>query len=66
MLNLLLLFSLVPAIVTQLPLGAFTEEMFEVVAAYFPIDFVPVSPLQNTSVPNECTNPIDLIHRDNH
>ncbi|XP_066962387.1 MMS19 nucleotide excision repair protein homolog [Macrobrachium rosenbergii] len=39
--NLVLLFAVVPVIVKCLPLGPFTEELFEVVAAYFPIDFVP-------------------------
>ncbi|XP_068203487.1 MMS19 nucleotide excision repair protein homolog [Palaemon carinicauda] len=39
--NLVLLFAIVPVIVKCLPLGPFTEELFEVVAAYFPIDFVP-------------------------
>ncbi|XP_076059030.1 MMS19 nucleotide excision repair protein isoform X2 [Oratosquilla oratoria] len=39
--NLMLLFTMVPVIVKIFNLGPFTEEMFEVVAAYFPIDFMP-------------------------
>lgn len=41
--NLLLVFSLVGDVVhSGLALQPFVEELFEVVAAYFPIDFVPV------------------------
>ncbi|KAK7081018.1 mms19 nucleotide excision repair [Halocaridina rubra] len=39
--NLVLLFAIIPIITSCLPLGPFTEELFEVIAAYFPIDFVP-------------------------
>ena len=41
--NLVLMFSIYPIVVQNIDMGPFTEEMFEVVAAYFPIDFVPVS-----------------------
>lgn len=41
--NLMLVFSIVPILVQSIPTGPFTEDLFEVIAAYFPIDFVPVS-----------------------
>ncbi|CAL4187032.1 unnamed protein product, partial [Meganyctiphanes norvegica] len=39
--NLVLLFSIYPMIAQSVPVGPFTEDLFEVAAAYFPIDFVP-------------------------
>lgn len=42
--NLLVVFSLVKTLIQSgLKLEPFVEELFEVVAAYFPIEFVPVS-----------------------
>lgn len=44
--NLLVVFSMVMALIRSgLTLQPFVEELFEVVAAYFPIEFVPVSPI---------------------
>ncbi|XP_049872411.1 MMS19 nucleotide excision repair protein homolog isoform X2 [Pectinophora gossypiella] len=39
--NLLFLFSFLPRFISQVPLGHLTEEMFDVVSCYYPIDFHP-------------------------
>eukprot|EP00731_Ephydatia_muelleri_P021191 Em0013g918a len=39
--NLTVVFSFIPVLAQHLELGALTEDLFEVVACYFPIDFVP-------------------------
>ena len=39
--NLMLVFGCVPIIVRNLPLEPFTEDLFETIARYFPIDFTP-------------------------
>lgn len=37
--NLMLLFSVLPNVIKGIPLGHLTEEMFAVMACYFPVDF---------------------------
>lgn len=37
--NLLLLFRILPQFLRNFPLGHLTEETFDVIACYFPIDF---------------------------
>ncbi|KAH9524929.1 hypothetical protein Btru_028300 [Bulinus truncatus] len=39
--NLLICFNIAHYIITNMRLGPFTEEMFEVLGCYFPIDFIP-------------------------
>jgi len=41
--NLLQLFSMLPHFIKTFPLGHLTEEMFDVVSCYFPVDFYSVS-----------------------
>lgn len=39
--NLLFLFNFLPHFLTHIPLGHLTEEMFDVISCYYPIDFHP-------------------------
>ena len=41
--NLLQLFGMLPHFIGTFPLGHLTEEMFDVVSCYFPVDFYSVS-----------------------
>ncbi|KAL0109927.1 hypothetical protein PUN28_013521 [Cardiocondyla obscurior] len=50
--NLLLLFNMLPHFLKEFPLGHLTEEMFEVMACYFPVDFNP-SGMENLSISRE-------------
>ncbi|XP_023290256.1 MMS19 nucleotide excision repair protein homolog isoform X2 [Orussus abietinus] len=37
--NLMLLFNIIPIFAKEFPIGQLTEELFEVIACYFPVDF---------------------------
>ncbi|XP_011641202.1 MMS19 nucleotide excision repair protein homolog isoform X2 [Pogonomyrmex barbatus] len=50
--NLMLLFNILPRFIKEFPLGHLTEEMFEVMACYFPVDFNP-SGVEDLSVTRE-------------
>ncbi|XP_011871479.1 PREDICTED: MMS19 nucleotide excision repair protein homolog [Vollenhovia emeryi] len=50
--NLVLLFNILPHFIKEFPLGHLTEEMFEVMACYFPVDFNP-SGMEDLSVSRE-------------
>ncbi|KAI5646049.1 dos2-interacting transcription regulator of RNA-Pol-II domain-containing protein [Phthorimaea operculella] len=39
--NLLFLFSFLPQFISQVPLGHLTEEMFDTISCYYPVDFHP-------------------------
>lgn len=41
--NLMLLFNIFPDFIREFPLGHLTEEMFEIISCYFPVDFSSVS-----------------------
>lgn len=40
--NLMFLFNMLPHFIKKFPLGHLTEEMFEVISCYFPVDFNPI------------------------
>lgn len=40
--NLIFLFEFLPKFISSIPLGHLTEEVFEVISCYYPIDFQPV------------------------
>ncbi|KAK3923660.1 MMS19 nucleotide excision repair protein-like protein [Frankliniella fusca] len=50
--NLKFLFSMLPSIIKSLSLGHLTEDFFEIVACYFPVDFNP-SPEQRSQINRE-------------
>lgn len=41
--NLMFLFHMLPEFLRVFPLGQLTEDAFEVIGCYFPVDFTPVS-----------------------
>ena len=48
--NLMIIFTTVPTLTEVVSLNNFAEDLFEVVAAYFPIDFIPVSAIYSVNI----------------
>jgi DNA repair/transcription protein MET18/MMS19 len=51
--NLLIVFSSIPIITRQLDISVLTEELFEVISCYFPINFTPVPSTDFNSISKE-------------
>lgn len=52
--NLMILFDVLPHFMKKLSLGHLAEEMFEVIACYFPVDFHPV--IRSTNQDINCSS----------
>nr|CAD7406230.1 unnamed protein product [Timema poppensis] len=52
--NLMFLFTMLPFFIKTFPLGHLTEEMFEVISCYYPVDFRSITSI---SVPQQCSMP---------